>query len=220
MRTVIASLILATGLGGSVLAQDAMPPAPPSAAPPAPVAAEAPAGPSGPATAPVAAAVERPTLPTEGYGAAVLSVLMRACIPMVQQTKTLEEAAEEMNMRRNRRTGVYEAQLGERPYTIGIRPQGANTNVCAVEINYPIGGEEPIVEALNIWAFLQEPELELQRNDFLVGPDNIKRTTLAWEHFTDSESTGLVFVQLKNPDDSPLERNYDKATLLYSERTF
>ena len=123
-------------------------------------------------------------------------------------------------MRRNRRSGAYEAQLGGRPYTIGILPQGSNTNVCSVEISYPVGEEEPIVEALNIWAFLHEPELELQRNDFLVGPDNIKRVTLAWEHFTDKESTGLVFVQLKNADDSPLERGYDKATLLYSERTF
>ena len=53
-----------------------------------------------------------------------------------------------------------------------------------------------------------------------VGPDNVKRITMAWEHYTAQESTGLVFVQLKNPDDSPLERRYDQATLLYSERTF
>lgn len=210
MRTVIASLMLTAGLAGAAVAQEADAPA----APAAPV-AEAP--PAEPAPAP---AVERPTLPTTGNGATVLSVLTRACVPLVQQTKTFEEATKELNMRRNRRSGAYEAQLGERPYTIAILPQGSNTNVCSVEISYPIGEEEPIVEALNIWAFLHEPELELQRNDFLVGPDNIKRVTLAWEHFTDKESTGLVFVQLKNPDDSPLERGYDKATLLYSERTF
>ena len=79
---------------------------------------------------------------------------------------------------------------------------------------------EPIIEALNTWAFLHEPELVLQRNDYAVGADNIKRITMAWEHYTDTESTGMVFVQLKNPDDTPLERRYDQATLLYSERTF
>ncbi|HMP63254.1 MAG TPA: hypothetical protein PKA17_09280 [Phenylobacterium sp.] len=201
MRTLIASLVLSVGLGGAALAQEAAEPVAPPAAAPAPV--------------------ERPTLPTTGDGAAVLSVLTRACVPLVQQTKTFDQATKELNLRRNRRSGNFEAPLGgDRAYTIALLPQGSNTNVCMVEINYPVGGEAPLVEALNIWAFLHEPELVLQRNDFQVGADNIKRITLAWEHFTDSESTGLVFVQLKNPDDTPLERGYDKATLLYSERTF
>jgi len=29
-----------------------------------------------------------------------------------------------------------------------------------------------------------------------------------------------VLVQLKNPDDSPLDKKFDQATILYSERTF
>jgi hypothetical protein len=214
MRTVIASLILIAGLSSPALAQDAAEPAPDAAAP----AAVATPAPAVPAAAP---AEPPPTLPTTGDGAAVLSVLTRACLPMVREGKTVEEVSKDLGMRRDRRSGSYQVGLGgDRNYTISVLPKGANDNVCNVQIDYAIGGEQPIIEALNIWAFLQEPRLRLQRNDFAVGPDNVKRVTMAWEHFTESESTGLVFVQLKNPDDTPLERRYDQATLLYSERSF
>ncbi|MDO8902295.1 MAG: hypothetical protein Q7V15_13190 [Phenylobacterium sp.] len=216
MRTVIASLILIAGLSGPALAQDAAEPAPE-----APVMPAASAAPDAPPAAPTVAPEPPPTLPTTGDGAAVLSILTRACLPMVQQGKTVEEVARDLGMRRDRRSGSYQMGLGgDRNYTISVLPKGANDNVCNVQINYAVGGEDPIVEALNTWAFLQNPRLRLQRNDFLVGPDNVKRITLAWEHYTEVESTGLVFVQLKNPDDTPLDRRYDQATLLFSERTF
>ncbi|OYW95975.1 MAG: hypothetical protein B7Z13_00085 [Caulobacterales bacterium 32-67-6] len=219
MRTVIASLILLAGLSGPALAQDAAESAPDAQATPAEAPAAAPAAP--PAPAAQAPAEPPPTLPTTGDGAAVLSVLTRACLPMVRDGKTVEEVGKDLGMRRDRRSGSYQLGLGgDRNYTIAVLPKGANDNVCNVQINYAIGGEKPIIEALNIWAFLQDPRLRLQRNDFAVGPDNIKRITMAWEHFTDAESTGLVFVQLKNPDDTPLERRYDQATLLFSERSF
>ncbi|MGQ3016689.1 hypothetical protein [Phenylobacterium sp.] len=220
MRTVLASLILIAGLSGPALAQDAAGSAP-DAAPMAPETSAAPAAPA-PAPAPAAAPAEPPpTLPTSGDGAAVISVLTRACLPMVREGKTVEDVAKDLGMRRDRRSGSYQLGLGgDRNYVISVLPKGANDNVCNVQINYAVGAEEPIVEALNIWAFLQDPRLRLQRNDFAVGPDNVKRITLAWEHFTDAESTGLVFVQLKNPDDTPLERRYDQATLLFSERSF
>ncbi len=218
MRTVLASLILIAGLSGPALAQDAAGSAPDAA----PMAPETSAAPAAPAPAPAAAPAEPPpTLPTSGDGAAVISVLTRACLPMVREGKTVEDVAKDLGMRRDRRSGSYQLGLGgDRNYVISVLPKGANDNVCNVQINYAVGAEEPIVEALNIWAFLQDPRLRLQRNDFAVGPDNVKRITLAWEHFTDAESTGLVFVQLKNPDDTPLERRYDQATLLFSERSF
>jgi hypothetical protein len=212
MRTVIASLILIAGLSGPALAQDAGP---------APDAAAAPAASAEPVAQAAAPAEPPPTLPTSGDGATVLSVLTRACLPMVREGKTVEQVAQDLGMRRDRRSGSYQLGLGgDRNYVISVLPKGANDNVCNVQINYAVGAEEPIVDALNIWAFLQEPRLRLQRNDFAVGPDNVKRITLAWEHFTDAESTGLVFVQLKNPDDTPLDRRYDQATLLFSERSF
>ncbi|MDP1642956.1 MAG: hypothetical protein Q8L59_12310 [Phenylobacterium sp.] len=212
MRTVIASLLLIAGLSSPALAQDAGP------APDAVAAPAAPAEPVAPAAAP---AEPPPTLPTSGDGATVLSVLTRACLPMVREGKTVEQVAQDLGMRRDRRSGSYQLGLGgDRNYVISVLPKGANDNVCNVQINYAVGAEEPIVDALNIWAFLQQPRLRLQRNDFAVGPDNVKRITLAWEHFTDAESTGLVFVQLKNPDDTPLDRRYDQATLLFSERSF
>lgn len=226
MRTAIASLALLAGLGGLAQAQES-PSAPmtdPAMSQPAPVTTAPPSAdamaPAAPPAAPEAPAEPPPTLPTEGFGADVLSILTRVCVPSVSQNQPIDDLAKAIGMRQNRRDKSWSMTLQERPYTITVLPRGANTNVCNVNITYPIGGQRPIVNALNVWSFLHDPELVMQRNDFVVGADGVKRVTLSWEHYNAQESTGLVFVQLKKPDDSPLERNYDQATLLYSERTF
>ena len=86
-------------------------------------------------------------------------------------------------------------------------------------INYEIDGEKPIIVGLNIFSFLHKPELLQQRNDFAPATD-YKRITNSWEYFTDHESIGLVFLQLKKPDGSPVSDKWDTAEVLYSERKF
>jgi hypothetical protein len=241
MRAAIVSLITAAGLAASAQAQDATTPpaAPPAATPPAaapaatpPPAANgttAPAG--GPAVSPQApigstqsapqpSAAANPTLPTTGDGAQVINLLQNVCVKSVA-TGDLDSAAKAAGMKKDRRSGAWSIGLGtDRNYSVAIQPQGSNKNVCQAEIHYAIGQEKPIVNALNIWAFLHQPEMPLQRNDFVVGPDGVKRVTLSWEYYTDKESTGLVLVQQKKADGTPLNARFDTATLLYSERKF
>ncbi|MDP3174077.1 MAG: hypothetical protein Q8M88_06545, partial [Phenylobacterium sp.] len=170
-----------------------------------------------PASADSAGAV--PTLPTTGDGATVTTLLQSVCVPLVKGGN-FDQLAKSAGMKKAR-GGAYAITLsGDRAYTATIQPQGSNRNVCEIALRYALGAEQPIITSLNIYAFLQDPELKLQRNDFMVGPDNIKRITLSWEYFTDKESTGLVFVQLKSPDGAALNGKYDQATLLYSERKF
>jgi hypothetical protein len=165
-------------------------------------------------------AAAHPTLPTTGDGAVVLNVLQNVCVPAVETAGSLDSRAKALGMKKNR-DGVWTLGLGgDKNYTIAVQPQGANKNVCQAEIHYAVGAEKPIVTALNIWAFLHQPEMPMQRNDFVVGADNVKRITLSWEYYTDKVSTGLVLVQQKNADGSPLNPRYDTATMLYSERTF
>ena len=241
MRIAFATFAAAAGIGLAAQAQAPQTPAPtnvspPNAAPvtpaappaaPAAPAAQVPATPppagstaSAPGSAPAAAdAAGTPTLPTTGEGAAVLSVVQRVCEPMVKGGD-FDQLAKSAGMKKAR-GGAYTLGLGgDRAYNITLNPPGSNRNVCQADIRYAVGGEQPIVTALNIYAFLHQPELQLQRNDFLVGADNVKRITLSWEHYTDKESTGVVFVQLKNANGAPLNGKYDQATLLYSERKF
>jgi len=229
MRTALVSLIAFAGLSTAAVAQEAAAPAPAPAAPPAEAAAPAPApapeaapaAPPAEAAAPNPAdeAAKHPTLPTSGDGAEVLSVINNICIPAVRGG-SVDQLAKAAGYKLNKREATWFKPLGAKPYEIGIIQPGSNTNVCNLTLKYAVGQEKPIVTALNIWAFLHEPDMPMQRNDFMVGADGVKRITLSWEHFNDKESTGLVLVQLKKPDGSALNEKYDQATVLYSERKF
>jgi len=115
---------------------------------------------------------------------------------------------------------VYVKQLGaEKTYSITLEPQGSNREICTLTLNYALDGEKPIISALNIWSYLHDPYMAAQRNDYAPATD-YKRITNSWEYFTDHESQGLVFLQLKKPDGTSVNAKFDLATVLYSERKF
>lgn len=232
MRTAaIASLIAVAGLASAAAAQttadpaaQAAPAAPATA--PAPAVAPAPAAPAPaapPADAPAAEAPKpEPTLPTDGDGAIVTTVLSKVCMPMVKGGDYASLAAA-AGMKKGKKDGnvVYTLPLtgGSKDYMVLVENPGSNKQVCSLKLQYAVDGEKPIIRSLNIWAYLHDPYMPAQRNDYVPATD-VKRITNSWEYFTDHESQGLVFVQLKKPDGSPLNAKFDQATLLYSERTF
>lgn len=230
MRTAIASLI-ALGFATAAFAQETTPPPPaapaPEAAPAAPPAATTPAPdaaapPAATTPAPDAAAAPPPapektyTLPTTGPEGQIIDVLNRVCKPLIAGGN-LDELAKGLGYKKNRRDGTWSATLVAKPYTLTIWPQGSNKDVCRLVINYEINQEKPIIVGLNIFSFLHKPELLQQRNDFVPATD-YKRITNSWEFFDDTQSIGLVFLQLKKPDGSPVNNKWDLGEILYSER--
>jgi hypothetical protein len=213
MRTAIVSLIALAGLATAAHAQTA-PEAPPAA--PAPEAA-----PAAPEAAPAAPAAEEKSyvLPTTGPEGQIIDVINRVCKPLVKGGDFKALAGGMAGYKLNKREGTYVGTLVEKPYTITIWPQGSNKDVCRLTLSYAINGEKPIIVGLNIFSFLHKPELVQQRNDFVPATD-FKRITNSWEYFTDKESIGLVFLQLKKPDGSPAGKNADLGEVLYSERKF
>lgn len=213
MRTAFVSLIALAGLATAAHAQ----PAPEAAAPAAaPAAAAEPA----PAAAPAPAAEEKTyVLPTTGAEGQIIDVINRVCKPLVKGGDFKALAGGMTGYKLNKREGTYVGTLVEKPYTITIWPQGSNKDVCRLTLSYAINGEKPIIVGLNIFSFLHKPELVQQRNDFVPATD-FKRITNSWEYFTDKESIGLVFLQLKKPDGSPAGKNADLGEVLYSERKF
>ena len=218
MRTAIVSLI-ALGFATSAMGQEAPPPAPPAVAPDAAAPAATPATPEA-APAPPAAAppVEEKTytLPTTGAEGQIIDVINRVCKPLVQGGD-LDTLAKGLGYKKNRRDGTWTAALQTKPYTLTIWPQGSNKDVCRLAVNYGIDQEKPIIVGLNIFSFLHRPELLQQRNDFVPATD-YKRITNSWEFFDDTQSIGLVFLQLKKPDGTPVNKNWDSGEILYSER--
>lgn len=207
MRTAIVSLIALAGFATAANAQEAAP------------AAQAPA-PEAAAPAPAAPAQEKTyVLPTTGAEGQIIDVINRVCKPLVKGGDFKALAGGMAGYKFNKRDGTYVGTLVDKPYTLTINPQGSNKDVCRLSINYAIDGEKPIIVGLNIFSFLHKPELLQQRNDFVPATD-FKRITNSWEYFTDHESIGLVFLQLKKPDGSPVNAKWDTGEVLYSERKF
>lgn len=227
MRTAIASL-LALSFASAAVAQEAAPPAPPAAPAPetAPMApdAAAPAPPAADATAPAPDAATPPpaepektyVLPTTGAEGQIIDVINRVCKPLIAGGN-LDQLAKGLGYKKNRRDGTWSAALQTKPYTLTIWPQGSNKDVCRLVVNYEINQEKPIIVGLNIFSFLHKPELLQQRNDFVPATD-YKRITNSWEYFDENQSIGLVFLQLKKPDGSPVSNKWDVGEVLYSER--
>ncbi|HEY9217977.1 MAG TPA: hypothetical protein VIO94_08010, partial [Phenylobacterium sp.] len=157
-----------------------------------------------------------PTLPTTGDGAVLIDVIQRVCMPLVKGGNA-DQIAKAYGMKKSKQR--YVATLGAKPYLIALEPQGGNKDVCEVTIEYAPGGEQPIVQALHTWAFLHQPQLTPYRSDIRPDPlnGNQKLITRSWEH-VDAPHFGLVFVQQKKNDDTPVGKNFDRAKLLYQER--
>jgi len=218
MRTAVVTLI-AVGLATGAFAQETTPPATATATAPPAAPAASPATPQAAAPASAPAPAPPPVLPTTGDGAEVLSVLQKVCVPVVNGG-SLDQLAPAAGLKKSRKTGGYSITMASgRDYTITVLPPGANPNVCQVELRYAVDQSQPIVTALNIWTILHVPELKPQRRDFSVDSEN-KRITTSWEYYTDKESTGLVFVELRRPDGGALNGKFDTATLQYSQRKF
>jgi len=244
MRIVLASLILAAAIVPAAEAQTPAapatqpapstpptttapaPPAAPNAAPPA-ATGQAPAAPTTaapPATtppeaaAPAPAAEPPPTLPTSGDGAVILNIIEKVCVPLVRGGK-LDDLAKANGFKLNRRDGTWTMPLGgDKNYTVTMFPVGINKDVCRGEVHYAIGGEKPIVSALNVWSFLHQPELILQANYVSVNADGVKRVQKSWEHLDSTSSTAVNFTTATKPDDTPLNPKFSTGEIYYQER--
>lgn len=223
MRTAIISMLVA-GLASSAAAQTVDPGAPPAPDAAAPMAPAAPPVATDPAAAPPAAApAPEPekvyAIPTTGEVGQIIDVINRICVPLVRGGDISKLATKDLGFKYNRREGTYTQTLVTKPYTLTVFSPGSNKDVCRISINYTLGGEKPIIVGLNIFSLLHQPELLQQRNDFVPATD-YKRITNSWEYFTDHESIGLVFLQLKKPDGSSVNAKWDMGEVLYSERKF
>ena len=216
MRKVIATLAAASAFALPALAQE--PPAAPAAAP-APAAVAAPAVAPAPVAAPAPAAAPE-TLPTDGEIGQIINVLRTVCVPLVRGGELAKLATPAAGFKRNKKEGGYTQTLVAKPYTLTVYDPGSNKQVCRLGINYTSGGEKPILLGLDKFAYLNQPRLRLQRENNYIPPTDFMRVTSSWEYFTDKESTGLVFVQLKKPDGSEVNPKWGMGEILYSERTF
>lgn len=204
------------------LAQETAAPAAVTQAPADPAAVAAPATEAAPEVAAAQAPAEPPpTLPTTGDGAAIIKVLNSVCAPLIKGGDFVA-LAKSAGMTRDRKTEEYVTPLSQKPFQIAIaQPSERNKNVCEMRVRYAPGWDAQIVDAMNVWRFLHEPQLRLQRND--VGQyKDAQRTTTTWDNWDnqtfDGKMIGLVLVQLNKADGGPATATYDEAIVQYSAR--
>jgi hypothetical protein len=209
MRSAVITLLAASAIALPAMAQEVPAPPPPPAS-----AAEA-AAPAPPAPPPV---VE--TLPTDGEIGQILNVIRSVCVPLVRGGELAKLATPAAGFKRNRREGGFTQTLVTRPYTLTVYDPGSNKQVCRLGLTYTSGGERPLLLGLDKFAFLNQPRLVLQRENNYIPPTDFMRVTSSWEYYTDKESIGLVFVQLKKPDGTEVNAKWGTGEILYSERQF
>ena len=221
MRNVVMTLVAASAISLPAMAQGVpAPPAPPGVAAPAASAVPAPAVAAPVAVPPAAAPAVVETLPTDGEIGQILNVIRTVCVPLVRGGDLAKLATPAAGFKRNRREVGYTQTLVTKPYTLTVYEPGSNKDVCRVGINYTSGGEKAILLGLDKAAYLNQPRLRLQRENNYVPPTDFMRVTSSWEYFTDKESIGLVFVQLKKPDGTEVNSKWGTGEILYSERKF
>ena len=212
MRSAVITLVAASAIALPAMAQD-VPAPPPPPAPPAEAAAPAP-----PAPPPPPPVVE--TLPTDGEIGQILNVIRSVCVPLVRGGELAKLATPAAGFKRNRKEGGFTQTLVAKPYTLTVYDPGSNKQVCRIGLNYTSGGERPVLLGLDKFAFLNQPRLLLQRENNYIPPTDFMRVTSSWEYYTDKESIGLVFVQLKKPDGTEVNPKWGTGEILYSERQF
>jgi hypothetical protein len=236
MRIALASLLATSVLVSAAQAQTpapAAPATPPTTATPAPAAPAAPAtaapdaaaAPAAPAAPAAEAAPPPPTVPNTGDGAVIISLIEKVCVPLVRGGNLDDIAkanAATLGLKKNRRDGTWSMPLGLTPaskdYVINIVPPGSNKDVCRAEVHYAVNEDKPIVNAVNIWAFLHQPELILQANYVAVDPDGVKRVRKSWEHLDATSSTAVNFSTWTKPDDTSLNAKFSTGEIFYQER--
>ena len=219
MRQALVSLFAAAAFAAPALAQEATPavPAVPTETPATPAQPALPE--ANPATltipavqAPVVetppAPPPAPAVPTDPTTIRALNLVENLCKPLVQGgdpaslTKTL-------GFKKKRDT--FTLALAK-PTVFTLLPSGSNKNVCTIEVDHAIGGDQALTVGLHDWAIARG--YTLYRNDEFT--TDMKRHTRSWEKTADGKTEALVMITIRKPDGSPFSRNADRTTVMYS----
>jgi hypothetical protein len=201
-------------LAAPALAQVPAPPTGPTP-PPAPPAVETPAPPAPPAPPPPPPEPLKP-LPTAGEPLQVLSALDHACVPLVggADAKSVATAA---GMRINRDGDLYINFDGGQKISI-LAPSPANPQNCSMTVVYATGGGDALLEALQAWVARRPTPLPADKVAASQPDDKGVSIISTWVHYGPPTTEGLVFVQHKRADGTPLSSRNETAEVLFSIR--
>jgi hypothetical protein len=89
-----------------------------------------------------------------------------------------------------------------------IPPSVANPTVCTLQVTFDTGNWRPVVEAINAWAYRQNPQLTLLYQGYV--PLSGNSTTWSWEASSPMGQRGLAFNVVKGAQ-------FDTGMLIYRD---
>jgi hypothetical protein len=215
-RTGLASAAILAFVTSAALAQTPAPATPPPAAPPAP-ATPAPDATPAPAAVPAPPPPPAPKpLPTTGEIVQILSALDHACVPLVGGANP-KSTAQAAGMRVNRDGDLYLNLDGGNKITIAA-PSPANPTNCAMTVTYATGGGDAILDGLAAWASNRPTPLPAEKVAAQTPEDRGIAVTSTWVAYGPPRTEGLLYIQHKKADGSPLNTTHESADILFSNR--
>ena len=158
-----------------------------------------------------AVAAQPAAAPASGIGPYVISVIEKACIPLIkgQDVKSVVQAA---GLKRSHDDLVLPLAGVEK--IVVSPPSGANPTVCSLELSYEVDQTKALADALGAWAASQDPPIPV----LAAASSAPGSTSWSWALDTGQLQEGLVLNARRTADGKPLGRNYDVADVLYSRR--
>ena len=157
-----------------------------------------------------------PPLPTTGVAVPVLSALDHACIPLIggKDAKAVAQAA---GMRINGDGDLYLSLDGGQKIVVQP-PSLSNPTNCAITVTYGVGGGDAMLDGLQAWAAQRPTPLPADKVAQQTPEDGGVSVISTWAFYGTASTEGLMLVQHKKADGSPLNANREEAEVLFSIR--
>jgi len=182
-------------------------PPPPPAATPAPDATPAPTPAPAPAPLP---------LPTTGEAVQVLAALDNACVPLIGGAEP-RATAKAAGLRVNSDGDLYLNLPGGDKIVVSV-PSKANPTNCMMSVTYDTGGGDALRDGLAAWASHRPAPLAPDKVAASSPEDGGVSIVSTWVDYGATKTEGLIFIQHKKADGSPLNASHEQADITLSIR--
>jgi hypothetical protein len=155
-------------------------------------------------------------LPTTGEAVQVLAALDNACIPLIGHgdARTVAKAA---GMRVNGDGQLYLSLPGGDKITVSP-PSAANPTNCGMSVVYDTGGGDALRDGLAAWASHRPAPLAPDKVAVSAPEDGGVSIISTWVDYGATQTEGLIFIQHKKADGSPLNSSHEQADVTLSIR--
>jgi len=146
----------------------------------------------------------------------VLSALDNVCIPLINHGE-VRATARAAGMRVNSDGQVYLSLPGGDKITVSP-PSAANPTNCGMSVIYDTGGGDALRDGLAAWASHRPTALAADKAAASGPEDGGVSIISTWVNYGATTTEGLIYIEHKKADGSPLNATHEQADVTLSIR--